>query len=187
MIISFTGAQSTGKSTLLKLCKEEFGNRFSYVEEVTRLVKRQYNVPINEDAGNVTQLLIMNQHIVNSVQHTENVIMDRCCIDGFIYTQWLHEQSKVDGWVADYAARVANMLIKKLDIIFFCQADFDLVEDGERSSNEKFRDEIEQIMNSILIHSADFIGLDNKVVILNGSVEERMQKIKQTINNYVKQ
>jgi nicotinamide riboside kinase len=186
MVISFTGAQSTGKSTLLKLCKEEFGERFSYVEEVTRLVKRQYNVPINEDAGNVTQLLIMNQHIVNSVQHTENVIMDRCCIDGCVYTEWLLDHNKVDYWVAEYTAQVTDMLMKKLDIVFFCQADFALVSDGERSSDEKFRDEIEQKMNDILIHTTPK-PLQGKVVVLTGSVEERMQKIKQTINNYVKQ
>jgi len=186
MIISFTGAQSTGKSTLLKLCKEEFGEKFSYVDEVTRLVKRQHNVPINEDAGNITQLLIMNQHIANSIKYTENVIMDRCCIDGYVYTEWLLFQNKVDYWVAEYAARIADMLMKKLDIIFYCQADFALVEDGERSSNEKFRDEIEQKMNNILVH-ATIKPLQGKVVVLTGSVEERMQTIKQTINNYVKQ
>jgi len=186
MIISFTGAQSTGKSTLLKLCKEEFGEKFSYVEEVTRLVKRQHNVPINEDAGNITQLLIMNQHIANSIKYTENVIMDRCCIDGYVYTEWLLFQNKVNYWVAEYAARIADMLMKKLDIVFYCQADFALVEDGERSSNEKFRDEIEQRMNNILVN-ATIEPLQGKVVILTGSVEERMQTIKQTINNYVKQ
>jgi nicotinamide riboside kinase len=76
--------------------------------------------------------------------------------------------------------------MKKLDIVFYCQADFDLVEDGERSSNEKFRDEIEQNMNKILVN-ATIEPLQGKVVILTGSVEERMQTIKQTINNYVKQ
>ena len=35
MIYSFTGAQSTGKTTLLKLCKERHKN-FKYVDEVTR-------------------------------------------------------------------------------------------------------------------------------------------------------
>lgn len=186
MIISFTGAQSTGKSTLLQLCMQEFGDRFSYVEEVTRLVKRQHNVPINEDAGNITQLLIMNQHIANSIKYTENVIMDRCCIDGYVYTEWLVDQNKVDHWVAEYAAEITDMLMNKLDIVFFCQADFALVEDGERSSNEKFRDEIEQKMNNILVHVPPE-PLQGKVVVLTGSVEERMQTIKQTINNYVKQ
>lgn len=182
MVISFTGAGSTGKSTLLKLCKEEFGEKFSYVEEVTRLVKRQYNVTINEDADNTTQLLIMNQHIINSIEYPDDVIMDRCCIDGFIYTTWLHLHNKVDGWVASYATNVANMLMKKLDIVFFCRADFDLVNDGERSSNEQFRDEIEQMMSDVLIHAADDLNIKDKVVILSGSVEDRMQTIKQTIN-----
>ncbi len=182
MVISFTGTGSTGKSTLLKLCMEHYGDRFKYVEEVTRLVKREHNVPINEDVGNITQLLIMNQHILNSMIQGE-VLMDRCCIDGYVYTAWLFRNNKVDDWVLDYAAGVAGMLLKKVDIIFHCVADFELVKDGERSDNSSFRDEIELLMNAVLYHSPTK-DTKNKVVTLAGSIEERMEKIKQTIEQY---
>ena len=49
MIFSFTGAQCTGKTTLLKhLYKENGDYPFVFIPEVTRLVKREYNMPINE-------------------------------------------------------------------------------------------------------------------------------------------
>lgn len=182
MVISFTGTGSTGKSTLLKLCKEHYGDRFKYVEEVTRLVKREHGVTINENADNITQLLIMNQHILNSLIQGD-VLMDRCCIDGYVYTTWLWQHNKVDAWVAEYACSVAEMLLKKVDIIFHCVADFKLVKDGERSDNETFRDEIEHLMNSVL-HHARIKDIHGKVVTLAGSVEERMEKIKQTIEQY---
>lgn len=185
MIISFTGTGSTGKSTLLKLCKEHYGNKFYYVDEVTRLVKREFGVDINEDAGNITQLLIMNQHILNSLIGSKHVLMDRCCIDGLVYTEWLYNKGKVDKWVAEYASNVAAMLLQKIDIIFHCVADFELVKDGERSDNEAFRDEIEHMMNSVLYHKK-INGIHDKIVTLAGGIDERMAKIKQTIENYDK-
>lgn len=182
MVISFTGTGSTGKSTLLKLCKEHYGDRFKYVEEVTRLVRREHNVTINENAGNITQLLIMNQHIINSMIEGD-VLMDRCCIDGLLYTQWLYNHNKVDEWVLNYASNVARMLVQKLDIIFHCVADFKLVKDGERSNDETFRDEIEHMMN-VALHHMRLGQIRARVVTLAGSVEERMKKIKQTIEQY---
>ena len=60
MICSFTGAQSTGKTTLLKALYEKNGSYpFEFVPEVTRLVSREYNMPINESGGDLTQMLIM--------------------------------------------------------------------------------------------------------------------------------
>jgi len=59
MIFTFTGPQCSGKSTLLQKCKELYGNKLYYVEEVTRLIKREHNVSINESAAaDTTQILI---------------------------------------------------------------------------------------------------------------------------------
>lgn len=180
MVISFTGAQSTGKSTLLNRCKEEFGDKFSYVEEVTRLVKRQYNVPINEGGTDITQCLIMNQHIINSIQYPKDVIMDRCVVDGTVYTTYLALKGKVSHWVAEYASKVANELISKIDIIFLCTAEFDVVDDGVRSIDTAFRNEIAALMDSCISMCVPTY----KVVRLTGSVEDRMNTIKTTISKY---
>jgi len=64
MIVSFTGAQSTGKTTLLNILKEK-NEDIKFVDEVTRRIKRDYNLPINEDGGNLTQFMIMSDHIAN--------------------------------------------------------------------------------------------------------------------------
>lgn len=177
MIISFTGAQSTGKSTLLTLCQQHYGKQFKYVEEVTRLVKRKYKVPINEYGNNATQTLIINQHIINSLKHTKNVIMDRCIIDGIVYTSWLASKGQVESWVVDYAFNVGKMLASKIDVVFQCVPDFELVKDGERSEDAEFRNEIHNMMNHILAQDQ----FKNKTIKLSGNIEQRMQIIKDTI------
>ena len=84
MLISFSGVQSSGKSTLLKACQEHYGDRFEFVEEVTRLVKREFSVPINEQGTGLTQCLIVNKHIENVLRfrETKGAIFDRCILDG---------------------------------------------------------------------------------------------------------
>ena len=97
MIISFTGAPSTGKTTLLKKLIEKNGSYpFEFVPEVTRLIMREYEVPINEDGDDLTQMLIMTEHIRNLYRNrTDRLvrgvhqIYDRCAIDGIVYSHYL--------------------------------------------------------------------------------------------------
>ena len=85
MIISFTGAQSTGKSTLLDKCKEEFGDKFVYFPEITRQIKSECGVAINEAGDNTTQILIVSEHIKNILKASkQDSILDRCILDGLV-------------------------------------------------------------------------------------------------------
>ena len=92
MKISFTGIQSSGKTTLLKKCKEHYGDKYIYVDEVTRPALEK-GLQINEQGGDETQMFIIQSHIDNALK--ENVIMDRCIIDGFLYTEYLYDIGKV--------------------------------------------------------------------------------------------
>ena len=105
MKIAFTGAQSTGKTTLLQAVKsnEEFRYKYEFIDEITRRMVKK-GLKINEAGGNTTQLLIMNEHIKNLLY--QNVIMDRCVLDGVVYTDWLHWEGKVQTWVWEYAKNV---------------------------------------------------------------------------------
>ena len=53
MRISFTGPSCSGKTTLLAACKAHYGDRFNYVEEVTRSALEQ-GLEINEKGNNKT-------------------------------------------------------------------------------------------------------------------------------------
>lgn len=188
MIISFTGAQSTGKSTLLERCREEFSDTFTYFPEITRNLKRDFGVSINEAGNDFTQCLIMSEHIKNQIladhyfkTDNKNSILDRCALDGLVYTMWLWNKRKVSSWVYGYALRVFDELIGNIDIIFYTDpADVLLVDDGERSIDIEFRNEIIAIFNT-LISKRD--NDTRNIVILSGTVEERMETIRKTLKN----
>jgi nicotinamide riboside kinase len=179
MIVSFTGAQSTGKTTLLNILKEK-NKDIKFVDEVTRRIKRDYNLPINEDGNNLTQFMIMADHISNMYRKYDGelVILDRCVVDGLVYTQWLFANRKVNSAMNDIAINIYNSLYDKYDIIFYTDpADVELVDDGERSADKKFRDDI---INSFEHRIKEF----NNVVVLSGTVEERLDTVKKTFEKY---
>lgn len=181
MIVSFTGAQSTGKTTLLNECKKVYSENYGFIDEVTRLVKREHNVPINEEGTDVTQLFIINKHIENAYaalhEGKKGMILDRCIVDGLVYTGYLALEGKVSKWVVKYAKNVFDLLLPKVDKIFYTHpGDVELVADGERSIDLEFRRKIIDLFE--LIFELQEEKLKNKLVILKGTVEERMEQIK---------
>ena len=185
MIFSFTGAQSTGKTTLLKRLHEKNGDwPIEFVPEVTRLVMREYEVSINENGDNLTQLLIMTEHVRNLFKNRADrlirgvhQIFDRCALDGIVYSLWLLDNNKIDRRCYDACDLIYDKIKDNYDIIFYTSPDdVKLVDDGERSVDVKFRNDIINTFNIFLDR-----GYDGKVVVLKGSVEERLKTIKATL------
>lgn len=170
MRIGITGAQSVGKTTLLNaLRSEKFFKEYSVCDEVTRRV-RSYGIPINEGGTNITQRLIMNEHIVNVFMH-EKMLTDRTAIDGLVYTLYLHKRDKIDAKTIIYVDSVFKKLISRYDFIFYIEPEFEIVDDGERSISKEFRDEIVELFESVITR--------NKipVVRIKGSVRDRVQSV----------
>ena len=182
MRVSFTGAQSTGKTTLLNNCKEIYKD-YKFVDEVTRYVRRTYDVKINEIGGTETQLYILAEHIKNHLKLDENLMLDRCILDGYVYTKYQVNQGKVSEQVLHAFNGVFSVLIDKLDYIFYTDpSDVKLVDDGERSVDYKFRDDIIDIFEDLITYKMSPKNRE-KVIRLKGSVEKRMQ----IIEKYLKQ
>ena len=183
MIVSFTGAQSTGKTTLINelSCLLQSAD-WTIVPEVTRLVKRQFDVDINELGGDDTQALIITQHLINSLSHKDNVIMDRCIIDGLVYTNYLYSEGKVSTDIVCYAEYMFNKLLPKLGLVFYTSPeDIPLEDDGERSTTTSFRDAIISEFEDILFYiDKQYEGPE--VIRLEGSVEERLDIITTSLN-----
>ena len=146
MIVSFTGAQSTGKT-------------------------------INEEGGDITQFLIMADHVQNlfSKDKTDVTVFDRCAVDGVVYTRWLQLEGMVSAEVYRACCKIYDSIIDRYDVIFYTDpADVELVDDGERSIDVGFRDDIIKLFNEKIK------SLDN-VVVLSGTVEERLKTVKKTV------
>jgi nicotinamide riboside kinase len=190
MIFSFTGAQSTGKTTLLEhlKCKNLGNHSFEFIPEVTRLVRREYEVPINEGGDDMTQMLIMTEHIRNiykgrtdSLVRGVNKILDRCALDGIVYTHYLLDKGKISRTTYDACELIYKKLRNEYDVIFYTSPDdVELVDDGERSIDKHFREDIIGLFDMYLQYG--IIEKGPRVVYLEGTVEERLKTIKSTLD-----
>jgi len=185
MLVGFTGAQCTGKTTLLTECKHSMDS-WNFVDEVTRKVMRDgHNINLSGD--DMTQLFILNEHLVNHTISTtdKNMMLDRCILDGYVYTSCLARRGLVSEWITSYACNLMSILVEKLDYIFYTQPeDVPLVPDGTRSVDIEFRQDIINRYEDLF--AQDYYWMD-KVVRLSGDVEDRMDTIYKTldINNNI--
>ena len=79
-----------------------------------------------------------------------------------------------------HASYLFEKLIKKYDIIFYTEPDIPLVDDGQRSANVEFRNKMIDLFEEAIQH------YKINVVRLKGSVEERLETIYNTFDNYGK-
>lgn len=174
MKIAFTGAQSTGKTTLLNRLKDDPNYYpFTFVDEITRRMTK-HGLQINEGGDNMTQLLIMNSHLKNILKG--DVIMDRCVLDGVVYTRYLYDKGQVSEWVMDYAEKVFQLIIESYDYIFYLIPEFDIKDDGVRSIDSNFRNQIVKLFEQYILEC------EIPVIKITGSLEERIKQIKEAIN-----
>lgn len=170
MKVGISGAQSVGKTTLLNaLRSEKIFNTFVVCDEITRRIK-SYGVGINEDGTDVTQRLVMQEHVMNVFLH-DNMLTDRTSLDGLVYTTWLYESGKITKDTLKYALTVFKKVQPLYDYQFYIVPEFDLVDDGVRSADLDFRDRIVHIFEQCI--------LDHKinVVRISGSVRTRVEQV----------
>jgi len=182
MIVSFTGAQSTGKTTLLNKIMDQ-NPYIDSIDEVTRRIKRDYDLPINEEGGDITQSMIMSDHIANVYRKVKgDVLLDRCAMDGVVYTHWLYNKGKVSKEVLDWSRKIYTQLVERYDVIFYTSPDdVPLVDDGERSINVDFRKEILDLFDDY-IYGLVLEGRADNIYTVRGTVEERLRYIKKVLD-----
>jgi nicotinamide riboside kinase len=180
MLVSFTGAQSSGKTTLLRYFLEE--HQWGSVDEVTRRIRR-VGFEINDDGSNYndTQLAIFADHIQNLFAYSGkemNNILDRCLVDGYIYTRYFRTQGKVNEFVDKMFSYALGKYIERYDCIFYTNPyDVPLINDGERSTSESFRSKIIKLYEELILNKYP------NVYILEGSIESRYNKMVEIIED----
>ena len=104
------------------------------------------------------------------------MIFDRCALDGIVYSVWLLKNGKISRECYNACSLIYKKLQDKYDVIFYTSPDdVKLVDDGERSIDRGFRNDILELFD-LYMHR-----YNGKLVVLKGSVEERLETIKSTL------
>ena len=172
--IVFTGAQGTGKTTVLNEFKESGAN---IITEVVRQLNKK-GVKINKDGDEKGQNKIFKVYKdLLSEWNKDGYISDRGLLDVMAYTKYLVDHGNCPKTVLDKQLKqFAKFRTENPDIAYcYFPIEFDVVADGVRDTDENFRKEIDNNIQELMGQ----FGI-NPIRIV-GTVEERVIKVKRVI------
>lgn len=175
--IVFTGAQGTGKTTVLK----EFEKKGMKVitEVVRRLAKTGVKINKDGDEDGQTKIFEVYEYELGYPSNPiDGYISDRCLVDVIAYSMYLAEQGKVsDEFVKDQMNKLIKFKNENPDIAYcYFPIEFDVVADGIRDTDEEFRAAIAHNIIAVMQEA----GI--QPIIVKGTVEERVAKVQRVIN-----
>lgn len=163
--VALVGASSTGKTTVYELVKNKLPE-FRFVNESTRSVAK-YGFPINELGTSETQLAISSFHL-EALLKGSDTLLDRCYMDLAVYSSFMPNiTTETFNYIMDTWERVKN---EYTHYIYF-PIEFESVDDGVRSVNEKWRKDIDSQFQNLLE------GVRKPYLTVTGSPLQRVNQI----------
>lgn len=174
MKIGFAGTISCGKTTLVNALKElpEFKD-YSFATERSKYL-RDLGIPLNTDSTIKGQIVFLAERASELIQ--ENIITDRTVIDVIAFT---HLAKSIPHYIGDEFEQLASNLIKEYDYIFYVSPiGVKLEDNGVRTTDPIYREKIDKEIRKIISTNKNKI---KNLTEISGTIEERIQKIKQVI------
>ena len=139
--IVFIGSQGSGKTTSALMLASELKQKGEDVYVLSE-VARSCPLPINEGTTAEAQFWIFGKQLTREQSCKANILIsDRSLLDSYCYGLRAHPRfyNELGGFMREYMTTYSN--------IFYLRANDEyLKDDGIRSVNKEFRDEIDAIM-----------------------------------------
>ena len=177
MKIGFCGTMSVGKTTLVNALKneQEFKD-YKFATERSKYLS-SLGIPLNTDSTLKGQLVFASERAAELMQ--EKIITDRTIIDVMAFCELSKSMSKAE---KDHINGVLWHLIREYDIIFHIDdLSLPMEDNGFRERDKDYRLAIHQKISSIL---GMYRYMPGKVITISGTTEERIDKIKESIDMY---
>lgn len=165
-----SGSIGVGKTTLIEQLKPDF----NVIPEVCRGISG-YGFGINNYDNNIisTQLAMLNVMYSNIINNKDG-IFDRGLLDILVFSYYLYKNNKINN--KQYQFIYDNIIgnLNLFDLIFYIPIEFELKDDGFRSTDTVLRFNIDIIFKMFF----EKLNLSNKVHIISGDIQERVKQVK---------
>jgi hypothetical protein len=173
MKVLFTGAQGTGKTSVM----EALPASWPKIKGVTRKTIAENNLAINQNSTDYSQRAIFDAYSdVLSVD--KDFISERSLFDVLAFTQYQFCQGKVsEKLFLEQLKRTKKFVQENPDALYiYFPVEFDPQNDGQRSTDPEYQHAIDAFIRM-------FIGIfPIKYIIVSGSVSERCRQIQSVVN-----
>ena len=180
--ITVSGAQGTGKTTLINALKKVYPFFDIQKEPVRSVIKKKENVNF---ADKEKQLIILEKQR-NFLQDNIAVLTDRCPLDSLSYTKMLRDEglSNIDDELFEYIWQQSAGILESdlIDIMILLPIEFPLIDDGFRVMDDKQQKKVQRIMED---YATEFL-LGDTIIVPHGSVEERVEFCKEYIDKLLR-
>lgn len=170
MRIGISGAQCTGKTTLLKAISTDPDFKIPVLKEIVRSLMAS-GVKINREADHVSQMTILEKHYKNALTY-DNFFSDRCSLDAFVYAIHGYINGKFtlrEHWEHEL---LFTKTLPYYNHIFLLSPLGFVEKDGVRDADTLYQGEIHDLF--IMVCKNYKI----KSTHLTGTIDERLLKIK---------
>jgi nicotinamide riboside kinase len=79
-----------------------------------------------------------------------NMLTDRTALDGLVYSAYLYKNNQIYNNTMKYVKEVFNKVWYSYDYVFYIEPEFEIADDGVRSINTQFRDEIAELFETTI-------------------------------------
>lgn len=187
---TLTGAHSTGKTTLLKKLQELYPDIY-FTHSVTRETITKEERKLDEISDGTQEKILKGiesrEKELVEIGKDKNIFMDRCFLDFAAYTEAFYKKGLVSkeflmGIGQDCDRRFGDKDPYAYDVIFYLPIEFDIVDDGERNTDEKLQSEVDLIIQDLLIVAKEEYGI--RVVHITGTLEERVKRVQDVLRTF---
>ncbi len=186
MRIALSGAQGTGKTTLINELKNSSSlPHYTFYDEVVRNLVKRTGISINREADDYSQTAITNEQVrlaSETTFNTPNAFFDRCIVDSHAFTIFDYVREQISKKVYMYSSEMLKMVFTYFpyDMVIYIPPKIQLVEDGVRDTDVQYRNRIDKLMTNVLNYNSIKSSSTKIYTLTEISVQDR---IKEILNN----
>jgi hypothetical protein len=172
MKIGFTGSHGTGKTKVSRYLQGHPAFEDFYFPPSSA---RRLNVPVNENATPLSQLLVAMDR-ANGIISEWNVVTDRTVMDSWAYNKYLLNHGLMEPGIT-YEMVFDDFVfqqMKTIDLLVYFPIYWPVEDDGFRPTDEAFRQEVQQWISEGI---EKFCPYHEVLVMENEGIIERANKI----------
>ena len=195
--IALIGSHGTGKSTVVKGIRKEFGDRFGYIGELNRILvpqlgyKRPRDIVLESGIGDYVAAMIGAYSVIeeqfNCLNGDKHLLLDRAPVDFLGYYQVYLKKNGQEP--TPFVYKLAKIYMEKIDQFFYFPVGvIPLEADDMRPGGNKKEEQFQRAVDTEIRQAIKDLAINEGKIhyIQNIGIEERIEEAIEVVSGVIK-